>query len=127
MNLAKAIGVGALSLLAIGGWKMFSNFSGRKRLPTKEETHEILETVRQEFYPILIKIADFVAKELAPRGSPPDENEKLVMLDPEIKKAIEKLNEKIYHKYSESEVKEATERLFKEDGDIIHQKTEFRE
>lgn len=86
-----------------------------------------METVRREFYPILIKIADFVAKELAPKGISPEDNENLVMLDPEIKKAIEKLNEKIYHKYSESEVKEATERLYKEDGDIIHQKIEFRE
>lgn len=49
------------------------------------------------------------------------------MLNPEIKAEIERINEKIYSNFSESEVKEATEKLYRDDGDIIHQKNEFKE
>jgi hypothetical protein len=79
------IGVSALSLLAISGWKLFSNLRQKAKLPTKEETLLILENVRIEFYPVLVKIADLVIKELVPRGVAPEDNEKWVMADPEIK------------------------------------------
>lgn len=36
MNLARAIGVGALGLLAIGGWKVLNAFTNKKKLPSKE-------------------------------------------------------------------------------------------
>lgn len=55
----------------------------RKRaMPTKEETLAVLEAIRVEFYPVLVKIADFVARELVPRGISPEENEKFVMQNP---------------------------------------------
>ena len=60
MNIAKALGMGALGLLAWGGWQLFSGLAENHKVPTKQETLEILETVRIEFYPVLIKIADFV-------------------------------------------------------------------
>jgi hypothetical protein len=94
-------------LLAVSGWTLWSNYSNKKKPPTKEETLEILEQVRQEFYPILIKIADFVTAELAPKGVPPQKNEEIVMLDPTIKTQIERINDKIYSQFSEEEVKEA--------------------
>lgn len=73
MNLVKALGLGTLSLLVgIGGWKLFSKANSKASVPTKEETLEILETIRQEFYPILIKIADLVEKQLAPKGMSPE-------------------------------------------------------
>ena len=37
MNLAKAIGVGVLGLLAIGGWTFWSNLNNKRPPPTKEE------------------------------------------------------------------------------------------
>ena len=51
------------------------NLQRKSQLPSKEETLTILETIRQEFYPVLVKIADFVARELIPKGVPPDETE----------------------------------------------------
>ena len=75
MNLFRALGVGALSLIAIGGWRYLGNLQRKSQLPSKEETLTILETIRQEFYPVLVKIADFVARELIPKGVPPDETE----------------------------------------------------
>jgi len=35
MNFAKAIGVGALSLLALGGWRLLENFRKQTKLPSK--------------------------------------------------------------------------------------------
>jgi hypothetical protein len=42
MNLAKAIGVGALGLLAISGWTFLSNLRNKRPPPTKEDTLEVL-------------------------------------------------------------------------------------
>ena len=47
MNLAKAIGVGALGLLAVSGWTLWNNITNKKQPPSKDEILEILETVRQ--------------------------------------------------------------------------------
>ena len=127
MNLVKAIGVGALGLLAVSGIRMLTGMSKQAKLPSKEETLLILEEVRREYYPLLIDIADYVAKELAPRGIPPDNNEQLVLENPPFKQQIETINKKIYAQYSEDDVKEAIETLFKEDGDILKQRHEFRE
>jgi hypothetical protein len=68
-----------------------------------------------------------VARELIPQGVNPDENEKYVLENAAFRTEIEALNKKIYVKYSEDDVREATDRLFKEDGDILKQKHEFRE
>ena len=35
MNLAKAIGVGALGLLAVSGWTLWNNMVNKKKPPTK--------------------------------------------------------------------------------------------
>lgn len=44
------------------------------------------------------------------------------MNDPIIKQEIEKINNKIYEKFSEDDIKEAVETEFKDDEDIQHQK-----
>jgi hypothetical protein len=62
MNLIRALGVGAVSLLAIGGWHYFGNLQRRAQLPSKEQTLSVLEDIRREFYPVLVKIADLVTK-----------------------------------------------------------------
>ena len=62
MNLAKALGVGALGLLAISGWTLWNNFTNKRTPPTKDEVLQIMESGRQEFYPVLVKIATFVEK-----------------------------------------------------------------
>lgn len=46
MNLAKAIGVGALGLMAVSGWTLWNNLMNKKEPPTKEEVLRILETAR---------------------------------------------------------------------------------
>lgn len=74
MNLIKALGLGAVSLLAISGWRYLGGLQRKSQLPSKEETLAVLENIRREFYPVLIKIAEFVGRELAPRGVPPEEN-----------------------------------------------------
>ena len=43
MNLVKAIGVGALGLLAVSGIRMLTGLSKQAKLPSKEETLLILE------------------------------------------------------------------------------------
>jgi hypothetical protein len=35
MNFAKAIGVGVLSLLALGGWKLLDNYRKQTKYPSK--------------------------------------------------------------------------------------------
>lgn len=127
MNLFRALGVGALSLLAIGGWRYLGSLQRKSQLPSKEETLTILETIRLQFYPVLVKIADYVARELIPKGVAPDETEEYVLKNIDFKAEIERVNQKIYRKYSEEDVREATDKLFKEDGDILKQKHEFRE
>jgi hypothetical protein len=82
MNLLRVLGVGAISLLAIGGWNLMGSLRRKRAMPTKEETLAVLEAIRVEFYPVLVKIADFVARELVPRGISPEENEKFVMQNP---------------------------------------------
>lgn len=62
MNLIRALGVGAVSLLAIGGWRYFDSLKKRAQLPSKEETLTVLENIRREFYPVLVKIADLVTR-----------------------------------------------------------------
>jgi len=42
MNIARAIGVGALGILAISGWTYFTNLRNKRPPPTKQETLEIL-------------------------------------------------------------------------------------
>ena len=74
MNLAKVVGLGALGLLAISGWTLWGNINNKRQLPTHQETLEILEEVRQQFFPVLIKIANLVTCELVPQGLPPSEN-----------------------------------------------------
>ena len=49
------------------------------------------------------------------------------MLDVQIKTEIQQINERIYSKYSEEEVKEAVDTLYCNDGDIKHQRAEFHE
>ena len=44
------------------------------------------------------------------------------MLNPEISTMIVKMNEKIYDKFSEDEVREATQIVYKDDADIKKQK-----
>jgi hypothetical protein len=101
MNLLRVLGVGAISLLAIGGWKLIGNLRRKGEMPSKEETLAVLESIRVEFYPVLVRIADFVARELAPRGISPEENEKFVMQNAEIKSEIEAANKKVYISFSE--------------------------
>jgi ribosomal protein S20 len=127
MNLLRVLGVGAISLLAIGGWKFMGSLRRRGAMPSKEETLAVLEAIRVEFYPVLVRIADFVARELVPRGISPDQNEKFVMQNPEIKSEIEAANKKVYVSFSEEDIKEAMDELYREDGDIAKQKSEFRE
>ena len=38
MNIAKAIGIGTLGLLAVSGWTFWNNARNKKQPPTKEET-----------------------------------------------------------------------------------------
>jgi|LakMenE01Jun11ns_1017448.scaffolds.fasta_scaffold8249182_1 hypothetical protein len=74
MNLIRALGVGAVSLLAIGGWRYLGALKKRSQLPSKEETLTVLENIRREFYPVLVKMAEMVTRELMPRGVPPEQN-----------------------------------------------------
>lgn len=119
--------MGAVSLLAIGGWRYFGGLQRKAQLPSKEETLAVLENIRREFYPVLVRIAEFVSKELAPRGVPPTENEQLVMANASIKAQIESVNQRVYAELKEEDVREATEKLYQDDADILRQKHEFRE
>jgi hypothetical protein len=122
MNLIRALGVGAVSLLAIGGWRYLGNLQKRSQLPSKEETLTVLENIRREFYPVLVKIADLVTRELLPRGVPPEENEQYVLANAAIKAEIEAVNQRVYASLREEDVREATEKLYKDDADITRQK-----
>lgn len=126
MNLIRALGLGAVSLLAIGGWRFLGGLQKSSQLPSKEETLTVLENIRREFYPVLIKIAEFVGRELVPRGIPPEQNEELVMANASIKNEIEAVNLRVYAQFREEDIREATEKLYKEDADILRQKHEFR-
>ncbi len=41
-NLLKVVGFGAISLLAVSGWKFMDNFRRKRSMPTKEETLAVL-------------------------------------------------------------------------------------
>jgi hypothetical protein len=59
---------------------------------------------------------------LLPRGIPPEQNEGLVMGNAAIKAEIESINKKVYAEFGEQDIREATDKLYKDDGDIIRQK-----